>query len=93
MYTHMYVCIYIYIYAYMHMYVCVCISTHIYIYIYMNAMDLYFNVEINKQRACKYCVVWYLNVEMRILRGKHLSNTTCLTQLVFKSGEPCGKFK
>ena len=28
-------------------------------------------------------------VEVKVFRGNHLSNTTCLTQAFFKSGEEC----
>ena len=29
------------------------------------------------------------NIQLATLRGSHLSNTTCLTHVLFKSGEEC----
>ena len=38
-----------------------------------------------------YGIISYYISYMCIYKGNHLSDATCLTQVLFESGEPCGK--
>ena len=75
----MYVCMCIYIYIYTYLSLSIYIYIHIYIYIYIYIFIYW--------RPCLEgdCVSW--DSIPASFGGNHLSNTTCLTQFVFNSGE------
>ena len=84
-YIYICICIYIYIYTYIHtvvrMYVCIYIYIHICIHIYMY-------IHIYTGNICIHiCIYVYIHT----FRVNHLSNTTCVTQVFYKSGERCSK--
>ena len=85
MYTHLYcIYVYIYIYIYIHLYLC---AFYIIIIIIIIVILKYWavrnSVAPHRRRRHRVAMLW--------LRGDHLSNTTCLTQVLFNSDEPCSK--
>ena len=61
--------------------ICVCIYIYICVYIYIY---IYRERERERERDL-------IDADWVYLRGNHLSNTTCLTQVFFKHDKSCGK--
>ena len=70
---------YIYIYIYMYVYTHVYTCMYIYIYTHMYTHWMF--------QLLAYCLR-----KSSVARGDHLSDTTCLTPVSFKSHEYCSKF-
>ena len=74
-YTCIQTCMYMYVRIYIYIYICI----YIYIYICRSA-----------SRTKKEPSLDALP-QIPCIRGSHLSNTTCLTQVFFRSGESCSR--
>ena len=102
-----YICIYIYIYIYIYiMYMCVYLSLSLYIYIYI---DIHMWSRLRRRIAGNSWAdarpSWalarvlaqgehiYIYIYIYIYSWSHLSSTTCLARVFFKSGEYYSKCK
>ena len=79
----MHICVYTHVYKH----VCICMYVYIYIYI---CIYIYIYICRSASRTKKEPSLDALP-QIPCIRGSHLSNTTCLTQVFFRSGESCSR--
>ena len=71
---------------------------NLYLYILQVATVLYYTISLRRTAVKGIRLnpsvmrfLWFGSLKLHILRGNNLFNTTCLTQVFFKSGEECSK--